>query len=126
MKVLIRSEQQTGKANRWSWADSDRYRIYLEWPGLEVGSGLLYAEASKGRMEPVLVSKTCQDLSRPVCWSLLSLTLTAGISHFPFFLNQGRRDSPLSSIRNLREGLGVAPAYENGVGVRPEGEILLP
>lgn len=33
---------------------------------------------------------------------------------------------PLSSIRDLREGLQVAPACENGVGIRPGEEILLP
>lgn len=59
MKVLIRSEQQAGKTNRWSWADADRYSIYLEWPGPEGESGLFYAEASKGRMGPVLSAGLC-------------------------------------------------------------------
>lgn len=73
-------------------------------------------------------SQQRKDGACSVCWSLLSLTLTARISHFPFFFFKPRQKglSPLSSIRNLKEGLGVAPAYENGVGVRPEGEILLP
>lgn len=55
----------------------------------------------------------------PDCWNLT-------LSPPPFFKPGQKGLSPLSSIRNLREGLGVAPSYEKGVGMRPEGEILLP
>lgn len=51
---------------------------------------------------------------------LAQIALTAGISHFPFFLKPGRkRLSPLSFIRRVGEGLRIAPAHDHGVGAAP-------
>lgn len=54
------------------------------------------------------------------CWNLTLLTLSC-LFFFP--LKAGQKGFfPLSSIKNHREGLRVAPALENGVEVRPGEE----
>lgn len=83
MKVLIRWEWQTGKVNGWSWAVSDMYNTSL--------SGL-----DQRRDHSYFMQKPARE-----GWGLFFLlvlaqiSLTAGISHFPFF-SKTREEGALS------------------------------
>lgn len=95
MRESFKWEPQTGKANNWSW---------------------------KAQRGTVLI---WTDLGPKKDWGPFSI-LTFPFFFFLFFLSQGKK-GPLSlaPIRSLREGLGIASAYDHRVGVRPRRGVLL-